>query len=122
MVQINTIIAYFVLCASLLTGSFFHFSNICYLYFSYPTNIFIKSNFELFDKQLPVLTFCANIWNVTRGRPSQQIFSDFYPFEIIVDISTSYFCDSQISEENLRKYFLSNILETESSLLLFLNQ
>ena len=114
MVQIITIIAHFVLGLLLLAGSFFHFTIIFGLYLSFPTNIFIKTNFETLDKQLPALTFCANIWNVTRGRPSQQTFSDFYPLEIIVDISTSYFFDNQISEENLRKYFLSNILETLS--------
>ena len=67
---------------------FWQIVSICQLFFSYPTNISIETDFDVFEIPLPSLTFCTNIRNRIRGKVSEDIFKTFKTQDIIGNITT----------------------------------
>src|ERR1700743_1874336 len=95
----------------LILGCIWQIVSISSLYFSFPTHVFIETQFQSDDKPLPALTFCANIWNQTHGRHSPDIFANISLQELVVDIYTVFVHQKG---QSLRDYFVSHAIETLS--------
>ena len=110
MVKVNNLV-HFVFLTFILNGSLWHLSSIVELYFSYPTNILIETDFQTDERVMPALTFCANIWNQTRNRTTEQTFKDIIPDKIIANIYTVLL---RHQDQDLKQYTLGHTLESLS--------
>ena len=95
----------------LLFGSLYHISSICMLFFSYPTNIFIETKFDSYDRQLPSMTFCCNIQNITRGKTTTELFGLIEKDKYIHNVYTTYSHEPQV---NLTQFVLDHLFESIS--------
>ena len=58
--------------------------SVCELYFSFPTVILSKANFDVFEIPLPSITLCTDIGKRSYGKSSQEFFKTFN-FSITID-------------------------------------
>ena len=91
---------------------FWQIVSICSLYFNYPTNIFIDTNFDVFEQTLPALTFCTRIGTEHRGQnTSSDLFDMHLVNQTIQEISVSSFARE---EEVVTDRYLSSLIESLS--------
>jgi len=92
-------------------GCFWQISSICGLYFSYPTNIFIDTQFDVFDKELPAFTICTNIANRSRSKTLEKSFESFSIEKFVKEISIGF---EDKMEINLTEQSFDTVLESIS--------
>src|SRR5882724_5526466 len=84
-------------------GCFWQIYTICEMFFNYPTNIQIETNFNQMDKTLPAMTLCANIGNNAKGRTSKVVLENM-PIKDIFQSMT-------IDGEHIKDYYIMNSIE-----------
>ena len=67
-------------------GCFWQIVSISKLFFSFPTNIFIDTEFDVFEIPLPSVTFCTDITNRSNGKTSQELFDTFKLNQTVLEI------------------------------------
>ena len=91
-------------------GCFWQIVFICQLFFSYPTNVFIETQFDVFEMELPSLTFCAEIGNSSRGKTAEEALRTFKIEEFVEEVS--YFNSGNEKQQNFN--IMKHSIETMS--------
>jgi hypothetical protein len=92
-------------------GSLWHIYSICALYFSYPTNIFIQTKFDVYNKLLPAISFCTNYANISHGKTSEDLFKILSLQNILKELSIGF---EDRMERDLKNDSLDTIIESIS--------
>ena len=89
-------------------GCVYQLYRVCGLYFDYPTNVVIETQFDSIEKPLPAITVCHNIGEWAHGRPSNQVLEEF-KIEPIINVSI---CENEGQvQQDLTQHFWKNRIE-----------
>jgi hypothetical protein len=92
-------------------GSLWHIYSIYALYFSYPTNIFIETKFDVYNKLLPAISFCTNYENISHGKNSEDLIKILSIQNILKELSIG---SEDRMERDLKNDSLDTIIESIS--------
>lgn len=94
-----------------LIGCCFQLIHLCMLFFDYPTNVHMKTRFDVLKKELPALTFCKGVGKDHHAKSSTELFDGYSHRNFLREISFRY--TEEGTEQDLSHY-IDNVVETIS--------